>query len=548
MLRHAAAIIPSLALAPLASAQFTSTTNRTTWTSQVGADNVSTWNFHPAVLNQATEGVGRPAPNTELGSELTFADQLPPFTLRAMQPGAQLVYKDALFSGTLPEFLGIGKTDIHEDDDLEIDVSAGCVRAVGFVLFNSTAAAGEQVRVYGEGDVLLGTVASIPSSNPFIGVAVASGRITRIEIDEDTGDDDIGISEVLLVDCTAPGSLLTSTTIADLQTRSLRYGPAGSITASTWVPTPEALLETDEVTVLPGEEDDLAPTLTVSAFDPLFVLQTLEPGAMWVYADNKFGAPMNTISVGRVDVHDDDDFAMLTEGASNAVAITIVDNTLGAASEEPCEVYADSGVLLGMFTQRRGGTDVHLFNGVIGRLPISEVRIGEDPGGDDISVSGVTFAPAALALPASEAHCRGETVTLQVAATTAPGSFLWHKDGSPLTDGPTGSGSSVAGVSTGELVITDATTQDTGLYTCLITNEAGREIVSTEAWMGVCLSNYNCDGLVDILDFLDFIEDFSACELQPSPCGGFGESDVNGDTFVDILDFLDFIDAFSAGC
>jgi hypothetical protein len=185
MMKHVVVAIPLAFFASCAAAQFTSTTNRATWTAQVGADNVSTWNFHPAVLNQATEGVGRPAPNTELGSVLTFADQLPPFTLRAMQPGAQLVYKDALFSGTLPEFLGIGKTDIHEDDDLEIDVSAGCVRAVGFVLFNNTTAAGEQVRVYGEGDVLLGTVASIASSNPFIGVAVASGRITRIEIDED---------------------------------------------------------------------------------------------------------------------------------------------------------------------------------------------------------------------------------------------------------------------------------------------------------------------------------------------------------------------------
>jgi hypothetical protein len=65
---------------------------------------------------------------------------------------------------------------------------------------------------------------------------------------------------------------------------------------------------------------------------------------------------------------------------------------------------------------------------------------------------------------------------------------------------------------------------------------------------GPCLSDYSGDTVVDILDFLDFIDDFSACENVPAPCGSFGNSDVNGDTFVDILDFLDFIDAFANEC
>jgi len=63
-----------------------------------------------------------------------------------------------------------------------------------------------------------------------------------------------------------------------------------------------------------------------------------------------------------------------------------------------------------------------------------------------------------------------------------------------------------------------------------------------------CVADYNDDGLDDILDFLDFIDDFSSCEQQPAPCGAIFNSDLNGDTFVDILDFLDFMDAFSNGC
>lgn len=63
-----------------------------------------------------------------------------------------------------------------------------------------------------------------------------------------------------------------------------------------------------------------------------------------------------------------------------------------------------------------------------------------------------------------------------------------------------------------------------------------------------CISDYDLNGEVDILDFLNFIEDFSVCELQPVPCGSLGDPDVNGDDFIDILDFLDFIDVFSVGC
>mgnify|MGYP001395827906 CR=1 FL=1 len=57
----------------------------------------------------------------------------------------------------------------------------------------------------------------------------------------------------------------------------------------------------------------------------------------------------------------------------------------------------------------------------------------------------------------------------------------------------------------------------------------------------------NADLFVDILDFLDFIDAFSTCENQPSPCtSGTGTSaDYNDDGFTDILDFLDFIDAFA---
>lgn len=64
-----------------------------------------------------------------------------------------------------------------------------------------------------------------------------------------------------------------------------------------------------------------------------------------------------------------------------------------------------------------------------------------------------------------------------------------------------------------------------------------------------CAADYNrAYEAGDILDLLDFFEDFGTCQGQPMPCGIYGSPDVNGDTMVDILDLLDFLGLFAAGC
>lgn len=60
------------------------------------------------------------------------------------------------------------------------------------------------------------------------------------------------------------------------------------------------------------------------------------------------------------------------------------------------------------------------------------------------------------------------------------------------------------------------------------------------------LADYNGDTLVDVLDFLDFLDDFGTCENQPTPCTSTGNDadEYNPDGFIDILDFLNFFDLF----
>ncbi|MBX3362270.1 MAG: hypothetical protein KF705_12655 [Phycisphaeraceae bacterium] len=59
-------------------------------------------------------------------------------------------------------------------------------------------------------------------------------------------------------------------------------------------------------------------------------------------------------------------------------------------------------------------------------------------------------------------------------------------------------------------------------------------------------ADVNGDGMVDILDLLDFFGAFSACEGQAGPCFvGNVNADFNRDLIVDILDLLDFLQAFN---
>ncbi len=64
-----------------------------------------------------------------------------------------------------------------------------------------------------------------------------------------------------------------------------------------------------------------------------------------------------------------------------------------------------------------------------------------------------------------------------------------------------------------------------------------------------CTSDLNHDCIVDVLDFLAFLDAFGNCEGEPGPCGVGGvNADYNHDLLVDVLDFLDFLDAFGSGC
>ena len=54
-----------------------------------------------------------------------------------------------------------------------------------------------------------------------------------------------------------------------------------------------------------------------------------------------------------------------------------------------------------------------------------------------------------------------------------------------------------------------------------------------------CHADFNCDGVVDFFDYLDFVDVFSSSASA---------ADFNGDGTIDFFDYLDFVDQFSTGC
>ncbi|MBX3368522.1 MAG: immunoglobulin domain-containing protein [Phycisphaeraceae bacterium] len=130
--------------------------------------------------------------------------------------------------------------------------------------------------------------------------------------------------------------------------------------------------------------------------------------------------------------------------------------------------------------------------------------------------------------------------------------YKWFRNGVEMSPGTTAWGSIVHSVDQPALVISNASPADDGAYVCRVSNACGSTdsvaVMLSVRFGETCEADYNNDGIVDILDLLDFIEDFASCEQASLPCGVSGEPDLNRDGVIDILDLLQFVDAFASGC
>ncbi|MBX7106584.1 MAG: immunoglobulin domain-containing protein [Gemmataceae bacterium] len=92
--------------------------------------------------------------------------------------------------------------------------------------------------------------------------------------------------------------------------------------------------------------------------------------------------------------------------------------------------------------------------------------------------------PSITSHPSSTSTCPGGTACFSVAATSTSSNttYLWRRNGVPLSDGPTGSGSTVQGASTPNLCIVGATAADEhDRYECVVSNSCGQAVSATAA-------------------------------------------------------------------
>ena len=156
--------------------------------------------------------------------------------------------------------------------------------------------------------------------------------------------------------------------------------------------------------------------------------------------------------------------------------------------------------------------------------------------------------------PASKLACVGEQGGFNVGASGAGLTYQWRRNGQPLADGQTPSGSVIDGASAPTLVIDNITQQDAGTYDCRVTDGCGE----VRYCSGAALTVYPCDNVCDSIDFngdglypdnLD-IEDFLTV-FGGGPCSNdpnCGDIDFNNDgLFPDNTDLQAFFSVFGGG-
>ena len=144
--------------------------------------------------------------------------------------------------------------------------------------------------------------------------------------------------------------------------------------------------------------------------------------------------------------------------------------------------------------------------------------------------------------PASVSICPLGTAQFSVDVTgTGPFTYQWRRNGAPLADGATQSGSVISGASTADLRVDLVTQADAGSFDCLVSNNC-TIVASSPATLtidGCCPADFDGDGFVTGLDFDAYLAAFES---------GDPASDLDDDGFVTGLDFDAFVQAFEAGC
>jgi hypothetical protein len=136
--------------------------------------------------------------------------------------------------------------------------------------------------------------------------------------------------------------------------------------------------------------------------------------------------------------------------------------------------------------------------------------------------------------PASQSASCGSAVsfTAAISGTSTP-TFAWRKSGVPIdpTLNPT--------AATASLQLVGIVRLDAGVYTVLVTDSGGCQILSSPATLSICIADFNCSGHTDTSDIFDFINAWFA---------GSPAANSNGTNGLEVQDVFDFLNTWFFGC
>lgn len=151
-------------------------------------------------------------------------------------------------------------------------------------------------------------------------------------------------------------------------------------------------------------------------------------------------------------------------------------------------------------------------------------------------------------------QCANNTITIgaDIADGYSVSTYAWRRNGVPVVDGPTGSGSVVSGAHTRAMTISNVGFADNGDYDLAVTSACGN-VASSATTLRVCVADMDsgngtggCDGGVTIDDLLYFLDIFGQGNIHADIDDGSGTGTRDGGVTID--DLLFFLQHFSDGC
>jgi hypothetical protein len=174
--------------------------------------------------------------------------------------------------------------------------------------------------------------------------------------------------------------------------------------------------------------------------------------------------------------------------------------------------------------------------------------VSADCGSAISNAAGLTIALGATVLmsPHSASVCTGAAALFSVSASGDSPSYQWYRDGAVIFDGPTGTGSIVAGAATPSLAISNVGAADNGQYACNVFNDCGGDTsfaaTLTVTTCGGCPGDLNDDHSVDLEDLAIMLSHFGESGASPD------DGDIDLDSDVDLSDLATLLSKYGSSC